>query len=177
MKTPEQLRKQAREKHLAGDTQAAIILLTEAISADPGNVQVALDMVQIFLDINELEQAENLFSKLGDKAQKSEIGLAISSQLKFKKIAQATIGLEALQVLLLKEPDNNQARFDLAICFIAQHDIEKALDLLFEIQQNDAQFREGAAREMIGMICNMLEKTNPEMSREYRRQLANLISQ
>jgi putative thioredoxin len=29
------IREQSREKHIAGDTQAAIILLTQAISSDP----------------------------------------------------------------------------------------------------------------------------------------------
>lgn len=172
----DEVREKAREQHLLGETSEAIMLLTQAIKSDPSNVRVALDMVQIFLDISELEQAEGLFSRLGDEARNSEIGLSISSQLNFKKLAQDTIGIESLQVLLLKEPDNNQARFDLAVCFIAQHNIEKGVELLFKIQQNDDKFREGAAREMIGMICNMLEKTNPELSANYRRQLANSIS-
>jgi len=170
------LREQAREKHLAGETSSAIMLLTQAISSDPGNVRVALDMVQVFLDINELDQAEGLFNKLGDKAKESEIGLSISSQLNFKKLAKATLGLEALKVSLLKSPDNNQLRFDLAVCHIAQHDIPQGVELLFEIQQNDTEFREGAAREMIGMICNMLEKTNPEESTTYRQRLSNMLS-
>jgi putative thioredoxin len=172
----DELREQARELHLTGSTSEAIMLLTKAISADSSNVRVALDMVQIFLDINELKQAEGLFNKLGDQAQNSEIGLAIASQLNFKKLAQATRGLEVLQNLLAQEPDNSQVQFDLAICWVAQHNIERAMDLLFQIQQNDAQFRAGAAREMIGMLCNMMEKTNPEKSKNYRQRLANSLS-
>lgn len=48
-------REQAREKHLAGDTSAAILMLSEAIKQDPSNTRIAMDMVQIFIDINELE--------------------------------------------------------------------------------------------------------------------------
>jgi hypothetical protein len=33
------------------------------------------------------------------------------------------------------------------------------------------------AKEMIGMVCNMLEGTNPEQAKLYRQRLANLISQ
>ena len=172
----DELRDQAREKHLLGDTEAAIVLLTQAISADPSNVRVALDMVQVFIDIGELEQAEGLFNKLGKKTMQSELGLSISSQLNFKKLAKDTQGIDALNIEVVKNPDNNQAKFDLAICFIAQHEVDKALDQLFKIQQQDTNFKEGAAREMIGMICNMLEKTNPELSTAYRNRLANLIS-
>jgi hypothetical protein len=45
---------------------------------------------------------------------------------------------------------------------------------LFFIQENDAEFKEGAAKEMIGMVCNMLEGTNPEQAKLYRQRLANL---
>ena len=53
----DELRQQAREKHMAGETAEAIMLLTQAIQKDPANTRVALDMVQIFLDVGELEQA------------------------------------------------------------------------------------------------------------------------
>ena len=42
----DEMRAQAREKHMAGDTPGAIVLLTEAIRKDPGNTRVAMDMVQ-----------------------------------------------------------------------------------------------------------------------------------
>ncbi|SMN12448.1 hypothetical protein SPBRAN_898 [uncultured Candidatus Thioglobus sp.] len=58
----------------------------------------------------------------------------------------------------------------------AEYDIERGMQALFFIQENDATFKEGAAREMIGMICNMLESTNPKESSKYRQKLANLIS-
>ena len=45
------LREQAREKHLAGDTPAAIMLLTQAIRSNPADTSVAMDMVQVFIDI------------------------------------------------------------------------------------------------------------------------------
>ncbi|CAC9616787.1 hypothetical protein [uncultured Gammaproteobacteria bacterium] len=174
MKKPDQLRKQAREQHLSGNTKDAIILLTEAISSDPSNVLVALDMVQIFLDINELEQAEALFNRLPDSAQKSEMGVSIASQLNFKQLAQNTAGIAVLQAQVLKSPDNYQANFDLALCLFAQHEVEQGMEKLFFIQENNPDFKEGAAKEMIGLICNMLANTNPKESGVYRRRLANL---
>jgi putative thioredoxin len=42
--------------------------LTQAISSDPSNVRVALDMAQIFLDIGEIEQAQSLFDRLPEVA-------------------------------------------------------------------------------------------------------------
>jgi hypothetical protein len=51
--------------------------LTQAISSDPSNVRVALDMGQIFLDIGEIEQAQSVFDRLPEVAQKLDIGISI----------------------------------------------------------------------------------------------------
>ncbi|RUM78927.1 MAG: co-chaperone YbbN, partial [Candidatus Thioglobus sp.] len=131
----DELRDQAREKHMAGDTQSAIMLLTQAISSDPNNVRVALDMVQIFLDIGEIEQAQELFDRLPESAQKTDIGLSISTQINFIRLAQNTAGVASLQAQVLKSPDDYQARFDLAVCLFAQHDIEQGMEMLFFIQE------------------------------------------
>jgi len=173
----DELREQAREKHMSGDTQSAVVLLTQAITLDPSNVRVALDMSQIFIDMGEIDQAQSLFDKLPESAQKLDIGLSVSSQLNFIRLAQNTAGKSALQAQVLKSSDDLQARFDLAVCFIAEYDIEKGMDELFYIQENQPDFKEGAAREMISMICNMLTNSNPEQGNTYRRRLANLISE
>ena len=81
------IREQAREKHLAGDTSAAIVQLTEAIKADPSNTRVAMDMVQIFIDIGELEQANSLYSRLPESTRETEMDKALSGQLTFARLA------------------------------------------------------------------------------------------
>ena len=173
----DELREQAREKHLAGDTQSAVMLLTQAISSDPSNVRVALDMAQIFIDMGEIDQAQNLFDKLPESARKLDIGLSISSQLNFIRLAQNTAGKVNLLIQVAKTPDDYQARFDLAVCLFAEYEIDKGMEELFYIQENQSDFKDGAAREMIGMVCNMLTNSNPDQSNAYRRRLANLLSE
>lgn len=173
----DELREQAREKHLAGDTQSAVMLLTQAISSDPSNVRVALDMAQIFIDMGEIDQAQNLFDKLPESARKLDIGLSISSQLNFIRLAQNTAGKVNLLIQVAKTPDDYQARFDLAVCLFAEYEIDKGMEELFYIQENQSDFEDGAAREMIGMVCNMLTNSNPDQSNAYRRRLANLLSE
>ena len=118
-----------------------------------------------------------MFDRLPESAQKTDIGLSISTQINFIRLAQNTAGVASLQTQLLKSPDDYQARFDLAVCLFAQHDIEQGMEMLFFIQENSPKFKEAAAKEMIGMICNMLASSNPEESGAYRRRLANLISE
>lgn len=172
----EEKRMQARQLHMQGNTHDAIMLLTLAIQQDPSNTNVALDMVQIFIDMGELEQAHGLFYRLPDEVKNSETGLSLTGQLWIIDEASKTAGLDALNKVLLANPDDYKARFDCAICEIAQHNTQKALDHLFYIQQNNAEFKEGAAREMIITIINTIAPNNPEMAQQYRTKLAGMLS-
>jgi putative thioredoxin len=172
----DELREQARERHLAGDTPGAILLLTQAIRQDPGNTRVALDMVQVFLDMGEVDQAKALFAKLPQRDRDSDMGKAISGQLLFLDLALRTDGMEVLEQRLAADPDDHDARFDLAICQIAVHRQEQGMDHLFQILEQQPGYRGGAARELIATMANMLLPNAPELANEYRRRLANLLA-
>ena len=81
------MREEAREKHLSGDTSAAILLLIEAIQKYPGNTRIAMDMVQIFIDLGQLEDARGLFNHLPEADKISEMGKALTGQLLFLELA------------------------------------------------------------------------------------------
>jgi len=171
------LREQARAQHMAGNVVEAITLLTQAIKLDPANTRVAMDMVQVFLDINELQQAQGLFNKLPEKVQDSETGRSLAGQLSFKKLAAETEGKQGLQEQLATNPDDHDAHFNLAICLVAEHDYKSAMDHLFEIFTQDQNYKEGAAKEMIISLTNVLAPNEPELAQEFRRRLANITSQ
>ena len=173
----DEMRAQAREKHLSGDTPAAVMLLTDAIQKDPGNTRIAIDMVQIFIDTNQIEEAKGLFSRLPQVEQDSDMGKSISGQLLFKDLAAKTVGIATLTDKLRQSPDDHAARFDLAICQVAEYEYQQAMDNLFMIQEADPEYKEGAAREMIITLVNMLTPSAPELAQEYRRKLGNLLAE
>ncbi|WP_319381536.1 tetratricopeptide repeat protein [Thiomicrorhabdus sp.] len=170
----DELREQAREAYSQGDVAKAVQLLTEAIQSDPGNVRVAMDMVQIMIDLNQLEQATGLFNRLPDSAKSSPMGKALVGQLTFRELAAKTQGKEALLKQVQAGGAEPQTRFDLALCLIAEHDYPQAMQQLLAIIEQKPQFKEGAARELAITVTNMLEANEPQMSQQFRRQLANL---
>jgi len=169
-------RELARQKHISGETLEAITLLTKAIQQDPGNTRIAMDMVQIFLDINELEQAKSLFNRLPEKDRISNTGKTLLGQLTIKDHAAKTDGKVALTEQLLTNPDNYDAMFDLSLCLIADHDYKQALDHLFNIFEQSPEYKEGAAKEMIINISNILSENEPELSQEIRRRLGSSLT-
>jgi len=170
------MREQAREKHMSGDTEGSIILLSQAIQEDPGNVNVALDMVQIFIDIKQIEQANDLFSKLPEAAKQSDMGKSVTGQLSFIKLAAEKQGVEALKQIISTDESNMQARFDLAICLTAEYEYEQAIEQLLSLHQQDEQFQEGAAKELLITLIAMLKTSRPEISSWAQRQLSNLLT-
>ena len=174
--TTDSLREQARQRHLAGDTVEAIILLTQAIQQDPGNTLIAMDMVQIFIDSKELEQARSLFDRLPDNDKEGDIGKSLRGQLAFCEMAAKTQGKEALQARALTNPDDCDALFDLAICLVAEHDYPQAFDHLFDILRTDSEYKDGIAREMIINLVNMLEANDPSLAQATRRRLGAALA-
>lgn len=172
----DEMRAQAREKHLAGDTPGAIVLMTEAIKKDPTNTRIAMDMVQIFIDTGDLAQARGLFNKLPDKDKNSDMGKSLMGQLSFAELAAKTEGIDKLMARLEDDADDHDARFDLAVCRVADHDFSSAMEELFTLMEKEPNYKDGAAREMIITVANMLAPNDPEQARQYQQQLANLLS-
>lgn len=169
----DELRLQARNKHISGNTVEAIQLLTSAVQQDPGNTRIAQDMVQVFLDINALDQAQDLFYKLPEKDRISDTGKALQGQITFSSLAKKTLGKKALQEKIGINPNDHDAHFDLAICNVAEHDYSQAMTHLFKIFENDAHYKDGAAREMIIKLTETIAQQHPQMAQTYRRKLGS----
>lgn len=172
----DELRQQARTKHMAGDMIGAVTLLTQAIQQDPSNTRVAMDMVQVFLDMNELEQATSLFNKLPDKDKNSETGKILIGQFTFKELASKTEGKEALMAKLEVNPADFDACFDLSLCLVSENNFQEAMSYLFKIFDQQPEYKDGAAKEMIINLTNMLAPNEPEMAQKFRRRLGNVIN-
>ena len=171
----EEMRSQAHELHLKGETSEAITLLADAIKQDPSNAKIAMDMVQVFIDLGDLDQAGGLFNKLPDLDKNSDTGLGLFGQLQIKTKASQTAGLKTLKENILLNPDDFDARIDCAICELAQANTEQALDQLFYIQEHKAEYKEGAAKEMIIEIIDATMSVDPETARGYRTKLIALL--
>lgn len=173
----EDKRQQAQEMHMTGQTADAIVLLSQLIKSEPQNTRVAMDMVQIFIDINNTDDARNLFNILPVKDKESDMVKVLSGQLAFIDLAEKTEGIDALSQKLKDDAADHHARFDLSICLVAQHQYEEAMAHLFTIIEQQPDFNEGSTRELIVTLINMLTPNVPDLAKAYRQKLANLLSE
>lgn len=70
---------------------------------------------------------------------------------------------------------DNDARFDLAVCFIAHHDYTNAVDHMFTLFEQAPDYKDGAAKEMIITIANMLAPNEPELAKTIRNRLGSKL--
>lgn len=173
----DEMRLKARELHLSGDTQAAFIVLTEAIKKDPKNTRIALDMVQIFIDVNLIDNANALFNKLPVSVRESKIGGSLSRQLAFANQAAKTQGIAVLQQRIETDKNDFDARFDLSICLLAVHETMAAIDHLFYILEHDIKFKDGAAKELVIVLIAVLKEKEPVLAKQTQQRLNNLLIQ
>lgn len=170
------MRLQAREKHINGDTTAAVELLTQAIQTDPSNSRVVMDMVQILLDVDQLDTAMEIFNKLPDAEKQSETGRALVGQITFKQLAAKAPGLVALNERLEADENDAEARFNLAIWMVANFQYQEAMEHLFTLQKQQPDYQNGAPKEMIITLSNMLAPNEPTLAQRYRQQLNSLLN-
>lgn len=173
----DEMRMQARSLHIERQTAQAITLLASAMKKDPSNVRVAMDMVQIFIDLDKLDEAEGLLGRLPETALETSTGQALKAQLNTRRLAAKTDGVDTLMQRVTQDGNDYDARFDLALCLLANNDYSAAMEQLFFLLENKADYHQGAPREMIISVIESLTEASPELAQAYRRQLANLLSE
>lgn len=172
----DELREQAKAKHSEGNTPEAVQLLSQAAKEDAGNVDIAMDMCQIFLDINMLAEAAELFTRLPDNIKEEKRPRFLIGQITFKKLALDTAGKATLSEKLASQPEDEDTLFDLAVCHIADQDYDTGMAHLFKLLQNNPNAKGGGAKELALATINMLETMMPEIANDFRRKMNNIIA-
>ena len=172
----EDLRVQALEKHKKGETPEAIQLFTQAIQINPKNIKIALDMCQVFLDVNLLEQAASLFTKLPDKTKEEETARYLIGQITFKKLALDTEGKQALTEKLQIMPDDVDTKFYLAICLMAEQNYQEGMTQLFDLLNVDKNAKDGAVKELAIGTLKLLDLKQTDLAAQLRKKMNSFMS-
>jgi len=160
----------------ANDGAKALEYLKEAVKVDPEDINAWLLLIEVLIGEGHLEDAEQLIpaieTKVDDKAQIA----ALRARLDMAKgSATSEEDLTALAVKLESDPDDLDARLELADACIARHRWEQALGQLLWVVQKDRQFRDEAARKKMIQIF-ALPEVDPSLVRRFRSALASTLN-
>ena len=164
---------QARDKLAAGDVDSAIALLNETREADPDNPRVVLALAVAQATAGDVTAAEATLDGLPANEQSKPEVTALRSHLYFEgRVADAPAAPE-LESRLANDPDDHEARFQLALRKVVEQDYDTAMELLLELIKKDRSFGDDAGRNTLLKVFELLGD-DPRIG-QYRRRMATML--
>jgi len=160
----------------ANDGASALTHLKEAVKVAPDDINAWLMLIEVLIGEGHLEDAEQLIPAIAPKVDdKSRID-ALRARLDMARgSATSEEDLAALASKLETDPDDLDARLQLADACIARQRWEQALGQLLWVVQKDRQFKDEAARKKMIQIF-ALPEVEPALVRRYRSALASSLN-
>jgi putative thioredoxin len=157
-----------------GDVVTANEIFAAILGEEPENAAAYGGLVRSHLAAGNLDQAEAFLSAVPARIAGAKEVEAARAQIELAKQA-ANAGPEAeLRAAVAADPDNHQARFDLAVALNAAGKVDEAVDELLELFRRDREWHDGAARVQLFTIFDALKPQDPIVLRG-RRKLSSMI--
>ena len=159
------------------DASKAMSTYQEALSTLPESVEAMAGFVRSLVLSGETEQAREILGSLEETIiKRPEMREAIAA-VEIAEQASAQSGeTEALRSAVESDPDNMQARQDLALALFSNGDARDAMDVLLESLRYNPEWNEGAAKTQLFAFFEALGAPHPDVIKARRKLSAYLFS-
>ena len=141
---------------------------------EPENAKAYGGLVRAHVAMDDLEQAEAILNGAPISISKSSELEAAHAQLELAKQAAGAGPVGELTAAVEANPDDHQARYDLAQALYAKGDAAGAVEHLLELFKRDREWNEGAAKAQLFTIFEALKPNDPVVLNG-RRKLSSMI--
>ena len=156
---------EADELAAKGDADAAAAVYAEALAEDPAEPKAISGLAKLHVAAGRLSEAKALLDTApavpAGKEQDPAIGAA-QAALRLAEQASNVGELAPLEQTVATNPDNHQARFDLAVALSAKGDRAGAADQLLELIRRDRKWNDEAARKQLLQLFEAWGLMDPE---------------
>ena len=171
---------------LAEAVDAAEAMLAEGAAADaletfaavlgeePENAAAYAGLIRSHIAVDDLDKAEAMLSVAPDAIQSAPEIEAARAQLDLARQAADAGPLGELTAAVEADPDNHQARLDLATALHAAGQTAEAVDQLLELFRRDRDWNDGAAKTQLFTLFDALKPEDPIVLTG-RRKLSSMI--
>jgi len=158
-----------------GDAARAVNIFRQVQEMAPDNADVIGGLARALVAAGEPDEARAILDALPeDQAKKPEIARARAA-LEVATAAPAA-DTSALEARLSANPDDHEARFEIANAKMAAGDRDSASDALLEIVRRDREWNDGAARKRFLQLLEAQGLEDPWSSAQRRRLSALLFT-
>ena len=143
---------EAEEAAAKGDAAGAASIYAEILAENPEDAKAIGGLARLHVAAGNVAEAKALLATAPAPAPGKEPDPAIAAALAAVSLAEqaSNVGeLAPLEAAVAANPDDHQARFDLAVALSAKGDRDAAADALLEIIRRDRKWNEEAARKQL----------------------------
>ncbi|GAA4222607.1 putative thioredoxin [Sagittula marina] len=157
-----------------GAAADALEIYAAVLEEDATSARAFAGMVRCQISLGDLEQAEAILNGAPVEISKAPELEAAHAQLELAKQAAGAGPVGELQAQVEANPDDHQARFDLAQALHANGDAEGAVAQLLELFRRDREWNDGAAKTQLFTVFDALKPNDPVVLNG-RRKLSSMI--
>ena len=139
----------ATESVAAGDLAQAAQIYGMVLQHQPDNAEALIGLGQVYLAAGEPEQAEATLEMVPEADRKGEAYTSLANSLRLLSEAAALGGTATLEAAVAANPDDHQARYDLALALNAEGKRIEAAEALVALFKRDRTWNEDAARKKL----------------------------
>ncbi len=158
----------------AGDVEAAAAAYGKILGQDPSHAGATAGMIRCLIAGGDIEAAKTFVDRLADDVAKAPAVAAAVSALELAEQSSGAGDADELTSRLERDPDDHQARFDLATAHYAAGRNEAAVEHLVELVRRDRTWNDEAARKQLVKVFDALGPADP-LTVSARRQLSSIL--
>ena len=165
----------AKETLQAGDHKSAGALYSQILQREPDNVEARAGLARTTIAAGDLRKARQILDQVPKEKSGHGDVTAARTALDLAEQAQKAAGSTVkLQARLARDPDDHEARFELATGLFGSGQREAAIDELLTLFKRDRDWNEHAARKQLVKFFEVMGPTDPR-TLSGRRRLSSLM--
>jgi putative thioredoxin len=159
-----------------GDTERALSIFSQLHEMAPDNPEVVSGFARSLIAASRIEEARALLAEVPEKVAGQAAIARAKSALALAEAAPASSDTAEFDRRIAADPNDLEARYELAGALMAAGDRDRAADQLFEILQRDKEWNEGAARKRLLQFLEVVGLEDPWAGAQRRRLSAILFT-
>lgn len=164
----------AEESFTAGDLATAAQAYAQILQDEPGHPKATAGLARCYLKSGDVERARKTLQMVRPDGAADEAVRAVEAELSLRDQAAKVGDTAQLRARLESDPNDNQARYDLALAQDAAGDRQGAIEALLEIVRRDRAWNDQAARKHLVTLFEAMGPADPRTI-EARRKLSSIL--
>ena len=171
MSTGEQLQDNLETVLVAKDWDRALVLIEASLQKEPNNPMYLAEQADVLICKGDYATAQRVLDSIpDDKPEKQRPQNRM-------ELVQEVAGIRPIDELELQsktEPQDLEAKYEIALHHVVDLRYEDALDLLLFILRRDRQFRDDIGRTTMIRVMSLMPRDS-QIAQTYRRQMFSLM--